>query len=307
MNNTICPVCNFSIQKERVVPIVYPKKGRLKSSFELVYFCPGCHVGIAAPTLSDDQIDQLYIDGDYWNSQKGQDLSPHMFPGQYAMAECRICFLEKFTHKGKPISILDVGAGHGFLGESAYISSGFCLGKYAVVEKDRHYREALTNVWKDRSKIEFKAWEDVKDATGNFDLIIFSHVLEHVNSPKSMLQQAAALLNEGGLLLVDVPHQDYIFKEDVFPHVLFYSPSNLRTLIEKSDLKVVAMECFGRSRKQLSHGSISVTLRKNLEQFVYKLRSILPPKFTKRFFLWYFRGDKPNTDGVWIRAVLKKV
>ena len=308
MGNMICPVCNFSIQKEKTSSIVYPpRKGQSKNLFEFIYFCPGCHVGVAAPALTDHEIDQLYIDGDYWNSQKGQDLSPNMFPGQYAMSECRMRFVEAFIPKDKLVSILDVGAGHGFLGDLALSKMRFCMGKYAVVEKDRFYREALTNVWKGRSKIEFKAWEDIKDAAGDFDLIILSHVLEHVNDPKRMLQQAAAFLNEGGLLLVDVPHQDYLFKEDVSPHVLFYDPSNLRKLVKESGLKVIALECFGRSRARLSRGQRNPALRKILEHIVYKLRSILPLALTKRFFHWYFQGDKPNPDGVWIRAVLTKV
>lgn len=45
----------------------------------------------------------------------------------------------------------------------------------------------------------------IKDITGSYDLIIYSHVLEHIYNPIEELIKVKSLLKEGGALYVEVP------------------------------------------------------------------------------------------------------
>jgi SAM-dependent methyltransferase len=58
---------------------------------------------------------------------------------------------------------------------------------------------------------------------GHFDLIILSHVLEHLLEPRSALRAIRALLNEDGLLYVETPDAQHYSAQDFVPYYFFDS------------------------------------------------------------------------------------
>lgn len=76
----------------------------------------------------------------------------------------------------------------------------------------------------------------------SFDVIFCSHVLEHVDSPISLLRECNRVLKEDGLIFVSVPNETNIpnvIKLDHYfsnhsEHIYSFSPNNLKVLIKKA-------------------------------------------------------------------------
>lgn len=74
-----------------------------------------------------------------------------------------------------------------------------------------------------------------------FDIVILSHVIEHVEHPRQLIYEAARVSK---YLFVEVPLEDtrrlpdnYVF--DKVGHINFYSPKTIRRLLQTCDLTVV--------------------------------------------------------------------
>ncbi len=78
-----------------------------------------------------------------------------------------------------------------------------------------------------------------------FDLLISTHTLEHIVSPKAMISDYTAFIREGSLFYIEVPSEylsilmkHYLsrFREtrvDIHWHINFFSPSSLKRLMEQ--------------------------------------------------------------------------
>ena len=95
---------------------------------------------------------------------------------------------------------------------------------------------------------------NLEDASANrYDLIVMSHVLEHVPYPETALTPARAMLDEGGVLYVEVPHEIVIAnfpgardlaakKRHWHEHINFFTEEALRALLERCGLEVVGVD-----------------------------------------------------------------
>jgi len=81
---------------------------------------------------------------------------------------------------------------------------------------------------------------------GSFDLVILSHVLEHVINPLGVLRQLAESLREGGVLFVSVPRLDTLPQHGDLKyclnhrHVVCFSETCLRGLLTRAGFATTA-------------------------------------------------------------------
>lgn len=133
-------------------------------------------------------------------------------------------------------TMLDAGAGSG-----EFLFAGQYLGKDAIgVEPNREYAEY------DRQELGLnvttKHLSEELFAQESFDLIILSHVLEHLNDPVRYLSMLAGWLTPRGVLYIEVPDiNEMCARHSVgnmfhFGHIFNYSPSVLRIVAGLSGL-----------------------------------------------------------------------
>ena len=81
---------------------------------------------------------------------------------------------------------------------------------------------------------------------GGYDLVTLFDVLEHLNDDATALQQAAALLGDGGLLLVTVPAHGYLWSphDTINRHRRRYSRAELRSRILSTGLELRRLSYF---------------------------------------------------------------
>ncbi|PHS02504.1 MAG: hypothetical protein COA78_20855 [Blastopirellula sp.] len=150
------------------------------------------------PRPSTAEVQEFY-EKDYRQQYK-KTLTPHKRHVYRAglAAQNRLEVLNQF---GKPgMRLLDIGAGGG---EFVYLAKqqGFDA---SGIEPNRGYAEYARNQY--QIDIQVGSLQDIQLEPESYDLITMFHVLEHLDSPVTVLQDLVAALKFGGQLLIEVPN-----------------------------------------------------------------------------------------------------
>ncbi len=197
----------------------------------------GCFAGADVANLAEFPKDNLF----YYN--RGQSIADLLSP---------------HVPEADSLQILDIGAGFGHilhaLGER-YPQAHRTAIEFSQVCVD-HLRSLGIEVFTDPAE------EALPRLGRRFDVVILSHVLEHLLEPRQMLQTIFDHLNPGGILYVEVPHiprdslKKYIdsvwaprFEE---PHITLFSPPVLRALLESTGFDVPFCDTAGLEYKYIS-------------------------------------------------------
>jgi len=306
-----CPVCSWEFQENQFDVLPYQSNAPEENSPRQICFCRNCEVGIAFPHLTDDQMVKYYSQGEYWKKNKSKVLLPKDNPGHYASAKARWEFVKPYIKdlsSTEGLSILDIGAGYGYFGTVAAQDQSVNIQKYSVVEIDPVFRDSLQKTWQRRyPAVEFQSQESIRNIKGKFNLIVFSHILEHLNDPQAMIKAASEKLRAGGLIFIDVPYRDYLFKNDVFPHILFFSREGMRRMIESAgfDVKALIVAGWNREESPLNYRRDKRS-SKYIEKVFYKFRRIIPSCFSGLFFERYLGANRLDSNGTWLRVIAQK-
>ena len=85
------------------------------------------------------------------------------------------------------------------------------------------------------------AGSNLKDLSGQvaFDLVICSHVLEHLANPLDTLKELIGAVKSDGFIYIEVPNEIWGTPPpsiDPVTHINFFSPDSLRVLMERAAL-----------------------------------------------------------------------
>jgi len=93
-----------------------------------------------------------------------------------------------------------------------------------------------------------------------YDVILFLHVLEHCADPELALAQAAGLLTDGGVMVIETPNNAALGLQssgafwrwlDVPRHLNFFTETSLRGFAERAGLRAERCEYWGFTRQFL--------------------------------------------------------
>lgn len=240
-NVSLCEVCESKNYKEF---LSVPDRNYLTGTFHYVR-CTNCRLVWLTPRPSMASLHQYY---------------PNVYPAYRGLKKATT--LQKMTRwciknislaghllirdqlffwrpKGR---ILDVGTGNGLylsvLAEWGWQTYGIELDK-AAVKRAKSF--GLKNMFQG-------TLESSKFKSGFFDVVRYSHVLEHVPSPKRELKKVFKLLKKGGSVVISVPNIESIFfkffKSYWYPlepprHFFQFSDKTLSLLLKRVGFKNV--------------------------------------------------------------------
>jgi 2-polyprenyl-3-methyl-5-hydroxy-6-metoxy-1,4-benzoquinol methylase len=141
--------------------------------------------------------------------------------------------------RDKPLRILEVGSGFGYLTyalrRAGYDCTGIDISQEAVSMAVRDFGD-------------FYRVADLMALTvapgEAFDIVVATELIEHIPNPTAILEKAASLLNEGGALLVTTPNRDLyprklVWHTDPPPvHLWWFSKTSFRFLAWKLGMSV---------------------------------------------------------------------
>jgi len=159
--------------------------------------CTTCGLVFTSPRYSEDCLLRMYKDRYYQNARSY--LSSQLQRPPEELYRLAISMTKMFSPKNgaKVLRALDVGCGAG------NTVAAFKRAKWEAVGID--LSEKAIKAGKDLG-LDLRATDFADVEPRSFDVITALHVLEHVSSPKTFLNQCAACLTSGGTLVIDVPN-----------------------------------------------------------------------------------------------------
>jgi len=222
----------------------------------MVNSCESCSLRYLDPMPGEEEL--YAYNKTYWNKWP----SNPMFKFQ---AKSRAEFIRRYV---SPHKVLDVGSGR----QSMF---DYFPGKYSCVEPD-------ISIW-GTIKCHGVGYSIQDFNAEKFDLVIMSHVLEHIPNPLEYLKKVRKF---GGHLFIEVPNGDDEFKANTYPHVLFFNEKSLWIMLQKAGFKVLSIATCG------------IVKRKWMEM---ENR----PKLMKKIGSFYdsYESNRYGGDRIWLRAL----
>jgi len=255
--NFSCPGCS-NTQFVTVQKYLGTAEGFTKKQ---IVSCSRCQLKSVYPIPSPSQVDAYY--STYWEKSDTDLLSPLL----EAQAASRYEFLATLIKGIEPLKILDIGAGLGQMKKCFAPST-----RYDAVEID----PVAVDVLKNRVGAE-QVYARIDEADSNYDLVILSHILEHIAEPIPFLNEVKSRIKRSGVLFIEVPNKDFAYKERNQPHLLFFELPTLGSVVSSAGFNVERSDTCG-----MLISSLKSMHRRGFKPLRSFLKSIIPNSVLKK-------------------------
>jgi hypothetical protein len=217
--------------------------------------CPESGLIIQSPSPSPDEINAYY-----------SETATYINPGRKGKpSNCKVKDLNRLINICKDTkdlifnSIFQVGCSDGYT-LSRFRDAGANV--VCGVDPSKASHQLASELYNIETIV--GTFEDYKETTGSYNLIILTHVLEHLFDPVKTLEKCNAMQNDGDWILIEVP----LFERmDCFPpglltleHLNYFSEGTLIETVTKSGYEPVFI---GKYFDQNEYPVITITAKKN--------------------------------------------
>ncbi len=264
-----------------------------------LYVCGKCGLRQLYPRKNDRELEEFYAScyyASYAMDKKAKNVK--WIKRKRAIARGILDAVEEYRPI-KGLRLLDVGAGHGFLLRDAKNRGALVSGvEPSICHADRLRADGFD--------VQTGSIEPVlSEKKGTVDVMVLSHVLEHIGSPRTFLDTARSILADEGILCAEVPnaHWQTVFGKHPVSihtaHLCYYTEKTLKAIFEISGLEVLSTS-FG-----LHGGSVRVIARHGVAKDIEEL-NLDDPHEIKRQTLTAFKRHtaKPPLKQIWNRIRL---
>ena len=250
--------------------------------------CSNCKTIFLPFYLTDESLSYYY--SEIYRKVKHSDETPEsLFHRQAKRGEVLKKLYDSYERSGKKLSILDYG------GASGGVVSAFDNCDRFVFDFDEKFTDYASSVG-------IKVIDSLTDPTlaGKFDVIILSHVIEHLAKPTEVLEQLKTVLKDDGLILIATTfaetsilrHKIISFLPDIhLAHKYYFTRYSLSRMMRSINLFPVVAEkdwlFFSLNQRQ------AINIRKSLydtkiSKLLVKL-NIGIPLYVRKFVSKYIK------------------
>ncbi len=230
--------CNHP--RERVSPL-FATTDYITGKHFAVGYCNSCNFYVTTPVPTGHEIESYYPKSYYGSGRRFAGVIEWLLDHLYSYRPRQI------EQKQKPGKVLDIGCGRGLLLNKLRQRGWDPYGTELSEDAAAYARDVL------HLPVTTRPLDELSFADNEFDLVIIWHVLEHVTSPLSLLDEVARILKPGGYLLVAVPNfgswearwaGKSWFHLDVPRHLTHFTPRTLRPALKRAGLRPVSTNFF---------------------------------------------------------------
>jgi SAM-dependent methyltransferase len=202
--------------------------------------CDTCGLNFANPLPSESDL--IDYNASYFATAHGgipTNLVSRAFFS--AVSRLRLAYLDKYlgAQRVDVSRIMEFGPGPGFFAASWLERHKGTT--YLACETDTSCHAALAELG-----VRLIKSDQLNDSSTPVDLVVISHVLEHVSEPKAFLEHATKSLRKGGVLFIEVPCMDFEHKPIDEPHLLFFDKKPMQYLLYASGFDHIELAYFGQ-------------------------------------------------------------
>jgi SAM-dependent methyltransferase len=240
-----CPVCGSA---EVEVRGEYHGTHTIFTGLKRAHCC-SCGMAFASPVPNDAALDEY--NASYFTSAHGgqpqNSLATAFFSG---IARLRLAHLKLYLdNKNISVSrVLELGPGPGFFARN--LLEEYPETTYMAFETDTSCHASLQEMG-----VHVVAASDLFEDNDPVDLVIMSHVLEHVVNPFQFLTDATRNLRDGGALFIEVPCRDWEHKPTDEPHLLFFDKGPMLHLLSTLGFHNIQVSYHGQEIDRLRSAS----------------------------------------------------
>lgn len=188
--------------------------------------CNNCNFVFQTPRMDKASNDWYYNSLYRLNTFRFQNGLESSFQRQQKRGNSFVGFLDSISQYKAVSKVMEIGCGYGGIlqvfRENGKKVVGFDFDTKAIAFGKRFHGLDLSH-------------ESPFAITSKQDLLILSHVLEHVEEPKDFLNKCQEVLSLKGVLLLEVPHYSIDNLRCVQPgHLSYFTLRTLSQLIEKN-------------------------------------------------------------------------
>ena len=211
--------------------------------------CKTCDLVFADPMPNDSALAEF--NASYFTCAHGGKPQSRTATAFFSgIARLRMAYLEPYLARRKiTVSrVLELGPGPGFFARNWLERHPSTI--YKAIETDRSCHASLKEIGVhlvDCSKRQAKEEP--------FDLIVMSHVLEHVSNPIQFISETTQNLRKGGALFIEVPCRDWEHKPIDEPHLLFFDKEPMKRLLENQGFREIKVSYHGQKIAHLKKAS----------------------------------------------------
>ncbi|TAL66345.1 MAG: class I SAM-dependent methyltransferase, partial [Legionella sp.] len=230
----ICPVCR---SKDAQVRAAYRGSHPIFLGLERTH-CSSCEMVFVSPMPTETALSEY--NASYFSTAHGGTPSNKVTRAFFSgIARLRMTHIERYiqTQRIQVAKLLELGPGPGVFAKNWL--EKYPTTSYMAYETDISCHPSLQKVG--------VTLLDSASRVGNsdVDLIVMSHVLEHVTDPIQFLTTSTQNLRKGGAIFIEVPCRDYEHKPLDEPHLLFFDKEPMRLLLQQLGFNNIQISYHG--------------------------------------------------------------
>jgi SAM-dependent methyltransferase len=204
----------------------------------------------AAPMPQDSAFEE-YNASYFASAHGGQPRDPRAMAFFSGIARLRLVHIERYlSNRDIAVSsLLELGPGPGFFARNWLERHPETT--YMAIETDTSCHDSLKDVGVHLVEVSAKQEDNMP-----VDLVVMSHVLEHVSNPIKFLTDATRNLRKDGALFIEVPCRDWEHKPIYEPHLLFFDKGPMHHLLSKLGFDDIQVSYHGQEIYRLRSASV---------------------------------------------------
>lgn len=241
MTIDICPIC-----KSADIEILADYRGIHKTFSGLKRVqCRTCGMNFTSPLPAESDL--LAYNASYFDSAHGGKTLSIVATSFFAgIARLRAAHLKRYLDKLKIMtsSVLEIGPGPGFFAR-IWLEENLKT-RYMAIETDSSCYSSLREIG-----VELVGTSSTTNKGEACNLVVMSHVLEHVSDPEKFIRTYTKTLCKGGVLFIEVPCRDWEHKSLDEPHLLFFDKGPMCHLLNRLGFEDIEVTYHGRKIEDL--------------------------------------------------------